>query len=71
MKPSIAEVLRRIRPLAPVHKAAHLSALIHSEPKRGIRRAELIAALKYVNNVDLEKANKIDKRQKSKRERVA
>lgn len=45
-QPAIHEVLRRIRPLAPFHKAAHLRGLISSEPKRSVRRHELEAALK-------------------------
>jgi hypothetical protein len=59
MKPSIAAVIRRIRPLAPVHKAAHLRGLIASEPKRSIRRAELEAALKEIVNRQLRKESKV------------
>lgn len=55
MKQPIHEVIRRIRPLAPVHKAAHLRGLIASEPKRSMRRAELEAALKDVINKQLKK----------------
>jgi hypothetical protein len=51
----ICEVLRRIRPLAPFHKASHLRGLIASEPKRSIRRVELEAALKEVMNRQLKK----------------
>ena len=58
MKPPIATVLRRIKPLAPFHKAAHLRALIALEPKRGIRRAELEAALKYVVNRELRRESR-------------
>lgn len=58
MKPTpIAEILRRIQPLAPVHKAAHLRGLIASERKHSYRRIELIEALKHVVNRDLQKAN--------------
>lgn len=53
MKPHIHVVLRRIRPLAPIHKVAHLRGLIASEPKRSIRRQELEAALKEVLNRQL------------------
>ena len=59
-KPPIAEVLRRISRLAPVHKAAHLRALIALEPKRGIRRAELEAALKHIVNRELRRENRED-----------
>jgi hypothetical protein len=47
-KAPIHVVLRRIRPLAPVHKVAHLRGLIASEPKRSIRRHELEEALKEI-----------------------
>jgi hypothetical protein len=49
----IHEVIRRIRPLAPVHRAAHLRGLIASEPKRSMRRAELESALRDVVNRQL------------------
>jgi len=56
MKPTpIATILRRIRPLADVHKASHLRGLIASEPKRSIRRRELEEALKHIVNRDLRK----------------
>lgn len=42
----IHEVLRRIKPLAPMHRISHLRGLIAGEPKRSIRRQELEAALK-------------------------
>lgn len=58
MKPSIAQVLRRIRPLAPIHKAAHLRGLIASEPKRSIRRQELESALKEIVNRQLKKESR-------------
>ncbi|BBB99380.1 hypothetical protein [Bradyrhizobium elkanii] len=54
----IHEVLRRIKPLAPVHKAAHLRGLISSEPKRSIRRRELEAALKDIVNRQLRKESR-------------
>ena len=58
MKPTpIAEVIRRIQPLAPARKAAHLRALIECESKRSYRRSELEAALKHVVNTDLQRAN--------------
>lgn len=61
MKPTpIATILRRIRPLAPQHKAAHLRALISLEPKRGIRRRELEDALKHVVNVQMRRENRED-----------
>lgn len=46
----IAEVLRRIRPLARQHKIFHLRALIAGEKKRSLRRAELEATLKPILN---------------------
>jgi hypothetical protein len=56
MKPTpIHEVIRRIRPLAPIHKAAHLRGLIASEKKRSIRRVILEEALKDVVNKQLKK----------------
>jgi hypothetical protein len=53
--PSICQVVRRIQPLAPFHKACHLRALIASERKHSIRRVELEAALKHVVNNQLKK----------------
>lgn len=59
MKPTpIHELLRRIKPLAPFHKMAHLRGLISSEPKRSIRRRELEAALKDLVNKQLRKENR-------------
>lgn len=48
MKTPIHLVLRRIRPLANIHKADHLRKLIEIEPKRSIRRQELEFALRDV-----------------------
>ena len=62
MKPPIAEILRRISRFKPVHKAAHLSALIALEPRRSIRRVELEAALKDVVNRQLGKEIRADKK---------
>ena len=62
MKPAIHEVLRRIRPLAPIHKAAHLRALIAQEPKRSMRRDELQRALKDVVNKQLGREIRQDNR---------
>jgi hypothetical protein len=63
VKPTpIIEVLRRIRPLPPVHKAAHLRALISQQPKRSLRRAELERALKEVVNKQLGVENRQDRR---------
>jgi hypothetical protein len=63
MRPTpIAEVLRRIRPLPPAHKAAHLRGLIASEPRRSIRRHELECALKDIINKQLTKENRQDRR---------
>lgn len=60
MKPTpIHEVLRRIGPLAPIHKAAHLRGLIASEPKRSVRRRELEAALKAIVNRQLKKETRV------------
>lgn len=60
MKPTpIAEVLRRIRPLANIHKADHLRALIALEPKHGIRRAELEEALKHIVNLQLRRESRV------------
>lgn len=55
---SIAQILRRIRPLAKVHQAAHLRGIIASEPKRSIRRHELEAALKEIINKQLRRENR-------------
>ena len=61
MRPTpIATILRRIRPLAPQHKAAHLRGLIALEPKRGIRRAELEEALKHIVNRELRRESRED-----------
>lgn len=62
MKPSIAEILRRIRPLPLAHKADHLRGLIASEPRRSIRRVELEAALKEVINKQLGREIRADKK---------
>jgi len=51
----IAVILRRIRPLAKQHQVAHLRGIIASEPKRGIRRHELEAALKDIINKQLKR----------------
>lgn len=48
MKPSIAEILRSIRPMLPVHQVDYLRGHIASEPRRSIRRTELEAALRDV-----------------------
>jgi hypothetical protein len=55
---SIAEILRRIRPLANVHKAAHLRALIALEKKHSIRRRELEEALKAIVNRQLKRESR-------------
>lgn len=56
MKPTpIFEVLRRIKPLAPFHQAAHLRGLISAEPRRSIRRHELEEALKAIVNRQLKR----------------
>jgi hypothetical protein len=61
IKPTpIAEILRRIRPLAAKHKADHLRALISLEPKRGIRRREIEDALKHIVNRELRKESRED-----------
>lgn len=62
MKPFIAEILRNIRPLPPIHKAAHLRGLIASEPCRSLRRVELEAALKDVINKQLGREIRADKK---------
>lgn len=59
-KPPIHAVLRRIRPLAPIHKVAHLRALIASEPKRSIRRQELEAALREIFTKQMRRENRED-----------
>lgn len=56
----IATILRRIRPLAPIHKAAHLRGLIAGEAKRSIRRAELEEALKQIVNRELRRESRED-----------
>jgi hypothetical protein len=59
MKPTpIHEILRRIKPLARVHQAAHLRGLIASEAKRSIRRRELEEALKDLINKQLRKESR-------------
>ena len=59
MKPTpIHEVLRRLKPLAPIHKAAHLRGLIATEPKRSVRRHELEAALKDIVNRALKRESR-------------
>lgn len=61
MKPTpIAQILRRIRPLARQHQVAHLCGIIATEPRRSIRRQELEAALKDVINKQLRKENRED-----------
>ena len=63
MKPTpINKVLHRIRILPPQHKAAHLRALIASEPKRGVRRHELELALKDIINKQLVRENRADRK---------
>lgn len=63
MKPSsIAEILRRIRPLARQHKIYHLRGLIASEKKRSQRRAELEAALKPILNDQIDWERRQDKK---------
>ena len=57
-KPPIHLVLSRIKPLAPIHKAAHLRALISIEPPRSIRRQELEAALKAIVNRQLKRESR-------------
>lgn len=49
----IAEILRRIRPLAPIHQVMHLRMVIASEPKHSIRRHELEIELKSIINEQL------------------
>jgi hypothetical protein len=59
MKPTpLHEVLRRIKPLPAIHKAAHLRGLIASEPKRSVRRHELEAALKDIVNKALRRESR-------------
>jgi hypothetical protein len=61
MKPSsIAEILRRIRPLAKQHQVAHLRSIIASEQggniyRTSVRIRELQAALKDILNKQLRK----------------
>jgi hypothetical protein len=59
MKPTpICEVLRRIKPLAPFHQAAHLRGLISCEKKRSLRRRELEEALKAIMNKQMRRENR-------------
>jgi len=51
--PPIAQVLRRIRPLAVVHQVDHLRGVIASEPRRSVRRQELELALKDILNSEI------------------
>lgn len=59
MTTPICTILRRIKPLAPIHKAAHLRGLIASEPKRSIRRHELELALREIINRQLRKESRV------------
>jgi hypothetical protein len=59
---SIAEILRRIRPLARQHQIAHLRGLISCEKKRSFRRAELEAALKPIVNQQIRREVRDEKR---------
>lgn len=58
MKTPVFEILRRIRPLAPLHRVAHLRALIAIEPPRSIRRQELEFALRDVITRQLRREGK-------------
>jgi len=58
MSTPIHKVLRRIRPLAPKHQAAHLRGVIESEPKRSVRRRELEAALREIMNRQLRRESR-------------
>jgi hypothetical protein len=63
MKPCpIAEVLRRIRPLARQHQIQHLRGLIACEKKHSFRRAELEAALKPIVNDQIRREVRDEKR---------
>lgn len=57
-KTPIHVILRRIKRLPAFHKAAHLKALINSEPKRSIRRQELEDALKYIMTRQIRRENR-------------
>lgn len=61
MKPTIAEVIRRIRPLSRQQKIHHLRAVIAMEPKRGIRRHELEAILKPILNTQIKFEHRMEK----------
>lgn len=59
----IHEVIRRIRPLAPIHKAAHLRGLIASEKgenkyRTSVRIRELEAALREIMNKQLKRESR-------------
>lgn len=59
MKPTpIHEVLRRIKPLAPFHQAAHLRGLIASEKRRSVRRGEFEEALKALILKQIKRENR-------------
>lgn len=58
MKTPVFEILRRIRPLAPIHKVDHLRRLIAVESPRSIRRQELEFALRDVITKQLIKERK-------------
>jgi hypothetical protein len=46
MKPALAIMIRRMKPLPRRHRAAHLRALIRRQPLRSVRRKELAALLR-------------------------
>lgn len=58
MKPTIFEVIRRIKPLSPFQQATHLRALIAGECLRSVRRREFEAALRQIVLRQLKKENR-------------
>ena len=62
MKPSIAQILRRIRPCPPRLKCEILKDAITQEPLRSIRRRELESELQRIITKQIGRENRQDRR---------
>ena len=62
MKPSIAQILRRIRPCPPRLKCEILKDAIAQEPLRSIRRRELESELQRIITKQIGRENRQDKK---------
>jgi hypothetical protein len=62
MKPSIAQILRRIRPCPPRLKCEILKDAIAQEPLRSIRRRELESELQRIITKQIGRENRQDRR---------